>query len=187
MNVLAAAVACARRCFRRTPFAGDRSFFALPHRLEKIAEIGGVAFYKHSQGDHRRPAACPARVPGRHVWLILGGKDKGGDFSSLVPLLRDRAAGVLTLGEAAETIERQIGGAVSVVRAGEMETAVREAARLAAPSHGVVLLAPACASFDQYRNFEERGEHFRRIVRRSQELSCLETLKRTSAVLRTML
>ena len=98
------------------------------------------------------------------MWIILGGKDKGGDFASLVPLLREHAGGVLTIGQAAETIERQIAGAVPVVSAGRLEAAVREGARLAAVSGGIVLLAPACASFDHYRNYEERGEHFRAVV-----------------------
>src|SRR5207249_11507411 len=116
-------------------------------------------------------AAAKALVsfPGRRVWIILGGKDKGGDFASLVPPLREHAGGVLTIGQAAETIERQIAGAVPVVRAGRLEAAVREGARLARVSGGIVLLAPACASFDQYRNYEERGEQFRAVVARLEE------------------
>lgn len=165
-NVLAAAVACREagasiEAIRTAALA----FRSLPHRLEKVAEAGGVAFYNDSKATNVDAAAkALASFPGRRVWIILGGKDKGGDFAALVPLLRERAGGVLTIGQAADSIERQIGGAVPVVRAERLETAVKEGARLARPSGGVVLLAPACASFDQYRNYEERGEHFRALV-----------------------
>jgi UDP-N-acetylmuramoylalanine--D-glutamate ligase len=165
-NVLAAALACRALGL---PVAALRSairaFRALPHRLERVAEVAGIAYYNDSKATNVDSAAkALASFPGRRIWLILGGKDKGGDFGSLTAMLRERAAGVLTIGQAAETIERQIAGAVPVVRAGDLDTAVRQAARLAQGSGGVVLLAPACASFDQYRNYEERGDHFRRLV-----------------------
>ncbi len=132
-----------------------------------MAELGGVAFYNDSKATNVDAAAkALAAFPGRRVWLILGGRDKGGDFASMTGLLRERAACVLTIGEAAATIEKQLAGAVPLVAARELETAVREGARLAAAEGGVVLLAPACASFDQYRNYEERGEHFRSVVSR---------------------
>ena len=98
----------------------------------------------------------------RRVLLLLGGRDKGGDFSTLRPLLADRVAMVLLIGEAAGAIERQIAGAAPVARCGDMASAVAQA-RAAAREGDVVLLAPGCASFDQYRNYEERGEHFRRL------------------------
>ena len=96
--------------------------------------------------------------------LILGGKDKGGDFETLVPLLRGRAAGVVLMGKARDAIAAQIGAIQPQARVATLREAVVEARRLAPPG-GVVLLAPGCASFDAYRNFEERGEDFRRIVR----------------------
>ncbi|HEV8376319.1 MAG TPA: UDP-N-acetylmuramoyl-L-alanine--D-glutamate ligase, partial [Candidatus Polarisedimenticolia bacterium] len=97
------------------------------------------------------------------VILILGGKDKGGDFTPLFPLIRERAAGLILMGKARETIAAQIGEPVPTRKVETMEEAVAAASEMAPPG-GVVLLAPACASFDAYRNFEERGEDFRRKV-----------------------
>jgi UDP-N-acetylmuramoylalanine--D-glutamate ligase len=165
-NVLAAAIACRALGLPVEALRGAaRGFRALPHRLERVAEIAGVAWYNDSKATNVDAAAkALASFPGRRVWLILGGKDKGGDFASLKDILRERAAGVLTIGQAATAIEGQIAGTLPILRAGDLGTAVREAARLSSGSGGVVLLAPACASFDQYRNYEERGEHFRRLV-----------------------
>ena len=167
-NVLAAAVA-AREA--GAPLEAIRSaaiaYRPLPHRLEKVGELGRVAFYNDSKATNVDAAAkALASFPGRKVWMILGGKDKGGDFGELVPLLQERAAAVLTIGQAAARIEEQIAGAgIPVLRAATLDVAVAEAARLAAArGGGVVLLAPACASFDQYRHYEERGEHFRALV-----------------------
>jgi UDP-N-acetylmuramoylalanine--D-glutamate ligase len=167
-NVLAAAVAAREAgapldAIRRAALA----YRPLPHRLERVCELGGVSFYNDSKATNVDAAAkALAAFPGRKVFLILGGKDKGGDFGALVPLLRERAAAVLTIGQAAARIEEQIAGAgLPVLRAGSLDVAVHEAARLAASrGGGIVLLAPACASFDQYRHYEERGEHFRAIV-----------------------
>ena len=170
-NVLAAAIACREAGVPVEAIrAAALAFRALPHRLEKVDEIGGVAFYNDSKATNVDAAMkALASFPGRRVWIVLGGKDKGGDFASLIPLLRERAAAVLTIGQAAATIEQQIAGSRPVIRAGRLEQAVRDAARLAGAEGGVVLLAPGCASFDQYRNYEERGEHFRSIVRALRE------------------
>lgn len=167
-NILAAAVAAREvgvptDAIRRAVLA----YRPLPHRLEKVGELGRVAFYNDSKATNVDAAAkALASFPGRKVWMILGGKDKGGDFAALAPLLRERAAAVLTIGQAADRIEEQIAGAgVPVLRAGTLDVAVPEAARMAAAAGGgIVLLAPACASFDQYRHYEERGEHFRALV-----------------------
>ena len=96
--------------------------------------------------------------------LILGGKDKGGDFASLIPLLRERAAGLVLMGKAREEIGSQIGEPVPTRKVVTMQDAVVAAREMASPGQ-VVLLAPGCASFDAYRNFEERGEDFRSRVR----------------------
>ena len=95
--------------------------------------------------------------------LILGGKDKGGDFTRLVPLIRQRVAHLVLMGKARDVIATQLGAIVPTTKVVSMSEAV-EAARQVAEEGGVVLLAPACASFDQYSGFEERGEDFRRIV-----------------------
>jgi UDP-N-acetylmuramoylalanine--D-glutamate ligase len=165
-NALAAAVACREA---GAPIAAIRTgllaFRALPHRLERVGEIAGVAFYNDSKATNVDAALTAlGAFPGRPVALILGGRDKGGDFAQLASLLRERAACVLTIGEAAPGIERQIEGIVPVIRAGDLERAMREALQRLVGTGGVVLLAPGCASFDQYRNYEARGEHFRSVV-----------------------
>ena len=138
-------------------------FRGLPHRIEKIRDLDGVAWYNDSKATNV-PATTKAiesfDVP---IVLILGGKDKGGDFASLRPLLRERVAALVLMGQARDTIALQIGDEVPSTRVATMAEAI-EAARVAAPPSGVVLLAPACASFDQYSSFEERGDDFRRRV-----------------------
>ena len=98
------------------------------------------------------------------IHLILGGKDKGSDYTLLAPLLRERVKRVYTIGTAAEKIEQQISGAAEIVRAGTLAAAVKHASRAADPGD-VVLLAPACASFDQFQNYEHRGRVFKDLVR----------------------
>ena len=98
------------------------------------------------------------------VILILGGKDKAGEFERMRDLVHDKARAVLTIGTASDRIRQALKGSTPIVAAGDLEKAVRWAA-----DHGssgdTVLLSPACASFDQYRNFEHRGEHFETLVR----------------------
>jgi UDP-N-acetylmuramoylalanine--D-glutamate ligase len=103
-----------------------------------------------------------AAFPGG-IHLILGGKDKDSDYTMLSPLLQERVKAVYTIGSAAEKIERQLQGVVKMVGAGTIDVAVHEAAKAAIPGD-VVLLAPACSSFDQFENYEHRGRTFRRIV-----------------------
>jgi UDP-N-acetylmuramoylalanine--D-glutamate ligase len=164
-NVLAAAVLA--RHFGAGPDAiarAVREFRALPHRLERVAEAAGVAWYNDSKATNVDAAAkALAAFAGRRVILILGGRDKKGDFAALRPLLTAGVGQVLTIGEAAPVIEKQIEGAAPVTRAITLEAAVRTAAAMARPGD-VVLLAPACASFDQFRNYEHRGETFRELA-----------------------
>ena len=97
--------------------------------------------------------------------MILGGKDKGNDFTVLQKPLREKAVLALLIGSAADKIDKQIAGSVAIERAGTLETAVEIAAHAAKPGD-VVLLAPACASFDQFENYEHRGRVFKELVRR---------------------
>jgi UDP-N-acetylmuramoylalanine--D-glutamate ligase len=97
------------------------------------------------------------------IHLILGGKDKGSDYTVLNDLLRERVKRVYAIGAAAEKIESQIRGSVEIDHAGTLETAIKHAAEAAKPGD-VVLLAPACASFDQFRNYEHRGKVFKEVV-----------------------
>jgi UDP-N-acetylmuramoylalanine--D-glutamate ligase len=142
---------------------GLASFRGLPHRLEKVRELDGVAFFNDSKATNVAATTKSLEsFPGKVV-LILGGKDKGGDFTQLLPLVRERVAHLVLMGKARDAIAAQIGAASPATKVVTMAEAV-EAARSKAPPGGVVLLAPGCASFDQYAGFEERGEDFRRLV-----------------------
>ncbi len=165
-NALAAL--CAAECLGVEDDAireGLTEFRGLPHRTELVVEAGGVRWVNDSKGTN--VDATKKSLEGRaraSVVLILGGRDKHGDFAALLPLVGHAARRVLTVGEAAETIEKAFGNAVVTERVGTMDRAVARAAEVARPGD-TVLLSPACASFDQYSNFEERGEHFARLAR----------------------
>jgi UDP-N-acetylmuramoylalanine--D-glutamate ligase len=165
-NALAASLACRLAgCSPETIARGLREYRALPHRLEFVAEVNGVRFYNDSKATNPASAACAlSAFPAGSIHLILGGRDKGADWSALLEQLPTRARRVWLVGEAAPQLERSIAGSVPV---GVSETVPRAVAEAydAAGEKEVVLLAPGCASFDQYANFAERGEDFRRTVR----------------------
>jgi UDP-N-acetylmuramoylalanine--D-glutamate ligase len=133
------------------------------HRLEFVAEVGGVRYFNDSKATNV-DATLKAldAFPGR-VLIILGGKDKGSDYTVLQKPLREKAILALLIGAAADKIEQQIAGSVAIERAGTLQHAV-EAASQAAKSGDVVLLAPACASFDQFQSYEHRGQVFKALV-----------------------
>ena len=136
-----------------------RSFRGLPHRTEFVREVGAVRWYDDSKGTNvGATARTLAGMPGRVV-LILGGKDKGGSYAPLAPLVRERVRALVLLGEAREKIAAELAGTAPIEMVAEMGAAVRRAAALARPGDAV-LLSPACASFDQYANYAERGMHF---------------------------
>ena len=138
-------------------------FRAVEHRLEFVARIAGVDFYNDSKATNvDATMKAIASFPGG-IHLVLGGKDKDSDYSLLRPLLQQRVRAVYTIGAAAEKIERQIAEAAPVVRCQTLERAVEQAASRA-QSGEVVLLAPACSSFDQFENYEHRGNCFKRFV-----------------------
>jgi UDP-N-acetylmuramoylalanine--D-glutamate ligase len=141
-----------------------KSFAGVEHRLEFVADIRGVRYYNDSKATNV-DATLKAldAFPGR-ILVILGGKDKGSDYTVLQKPLRERAILALLIGAAADKIEKQIAGSVAIERAGTLERAV-EAASMAARAGDVVLLAPACASFDQFENYEQRGRVFKQLVR----------------------
>ncbi len=142
-------------------------FAGLPHRTELVAEGRGVRWVDDSKGTNVDATAKALEgYANGSVILILGGRDKHGDFAALVPLVARRARAVLTIGEAAEAIGGALSGAAPIEGCGAMPAAVARAAALARPGD-TVLLSPACASFDQYRNFEERGRHFAQLARRA--------------------
>ncbi len=164
-NAAAAAMACRLcGCEPEAIARGLRAFRALPHRLEFVASVDGVAFYNDSKATNLDAAARALRsFPAGKVHVILGGKDKGADWPALGPVVRERARRVLLVGEAAPLIRSGLQGCVPLIDCGTVETAVRRGFEEAAPGD-VVVLAPGCASFDQYENFEERGRDFRHAV-----------------------
>ncbi len=140
-----------------------RSFQGVEHRLEFVSEVRGVRYYNDSKATNV-DATLKAldAFPGR-ILIILGGKDKGSDYTVLQSPLRDKAILALLIGAAADKIEPQIRGSVAIERAGTLQRAV-EIASHAAKSGDIVLLAPACASFDQFQNYEQRGHIFKELV-----------------------
>ncbi len=144
--------------------AGMRAFRGLPHRLELVADRGGVAWYDDSKGTN--VAATLRSLEGfadGAVHVILGGRHKGGDLSELRPVLESKARRAYLIGEAAEELARVLAPDVPIEAVGTLERAVARAAADARPGE-VVLLSPACASFDQFDNFAERGRAFQRLV-----------------------
>ena len=138
-------------------------FHAVEHRLEFVATINGVDFYNDSKATNvDATAKAVAAFPGG-IHLILGGKDKGSDYTPLAPLLRERVRAVYTIGAAAAKIESQLRGVVPIHACTTLANAVSAAARAARPGD-VVLLAPACSSFDQFENYEQRGRVFKQLV-----------------------
>ena len=143
--------------------AGVRSFPGVEHRLEFVAEISGVSFFNDSKATNVDATIKALEAFSGGLFVILGGKDKGSDYAPLVPLLRERAKAVLLIGAAAEKIATQLEGAVHFVHAGTLDKAV-ELAHERAQEGDTVLLAPACASFDQFENYEHRGNAFKELV-----------------------
>jgi UDP-N-acetylmuramoylalanine--D-glutamate ligase len=139
-----------------------RDFKAVEHRLEFVATIRGVDYYNDSKATNVDATIKALESFPANIHLILGGKDKGSDYTVLNDLVRQRVKRVYTIGAAAAKIESQIKGA-EVVHAETLENAVRKA-NAVADSGDVVLLAPACASFDQFKSYEHRGKVFKEIV-----------------------
>ena len=142
-----------------------RSFRGLEHRLEDVLRFRGVRFVNDSKATTVDATLKALASFDRPVVLILGGRGKGGDLSPLRPAVRKSVRAVVLVGEAADKIERALGGVVPVERASNYREVVR-AAFARAVRGDVVLLAPACTSWDMFKNFEERGRTFKREVRR---------------------
>ncbi|MGH9429866.1 MAG: UDP-N-acetylmuramoyl-L-alanine--D-glutamate ligase [Terriglobia bacterium] len=144
-----------------------RSFKAVEHRLEPVAEINGVHFFNDSKATNVDATIKALEAFDSSVILILGGRDKGGEFKALSRLLQERAKSVILLGEASDKIRAQLEGTVPMKQAGSMDDAVKLAFQQAGPGD-TVLLAPACASFDMFQNYEHRGREFKAAVGRLQ-------------------
>jgi UDP-N-acetylmuramoylalanine--D-glutamate ligase len=139
------------------------AFKAVEHRLEYVATVKGVEYYNDSKATNVDATIKALESFPGHIHLILGGKDKGSDYSVLNDLLKERVKRVYTIGASAQKIESQAKGA-EIVSAGTLEAAVKRASE-AAVAGDVVLLAPACASFDQFNSYEHRGQVFKDLVR----------------------
>jgi UDP-N-acetylmuramoylalanine--D-glutamate ligase len=166
-NVLAAV--CAARLAGATPEAirrGVEGFHAVEHRLEYVATLNGVEFYNDSKATNVDATAKAIEAFPGGIHLILGGKDKNSDYTQLAPLLRERVRAVYTIGAAAAKIESHLRGVVSIHSCETLDKAVIAAASAARPGE-VVLLAPACSSFDQFESYEHRGRVFKEIVAES--------------------
>ncbi len=142
---------------------GVASFRAVEHRLEFVRAVAGVDYYNDSKATNVDAARKALESFDGNLWVILGGQDKGSDYTPLGELLRRKARGVFLIGAAAPLIARALGEAVELVEAGALERAVALAVLRARPGD-TVLLAPACASFDQFENYEHRGRVFKQLV-----------------------
>ena len=141
-----------------------RNFKAVEHRLEFVARIRNVDYYNDSKATNVDATIKALESFPANIHLILGGKDKGSDYSVLNDLLRRRVKRVYTIGAAAPKIESQIKEAADIFHAETLEKAIRRAAQDAKPND-IVLLAPACASFDQFDSYEHRGKVFKDVVK----------------------
>jgi UDP-N-acetylmuramoylalanine--D-glutamate ligase len=150
--------------------AAVKSFRGVEHRLEFVAEVSGVQYYNDSKATNVDAAAKALEAFPGSLIVILGGRDKGSPYTPLRDLLRERAKGVLLIGESAEKIAAELGDTVRTEMAGTLRRAVQLAAEHAQPGDRV-LLAPACSSFDQFENFEHRGRTFKELVAKLEKAS----------------
>jgi UDP-N-acetylmuramoylalanine--D-glutamate ligase len=165
-NAMAAsAAALARGVDQQAVCEALRSLAGVPHRLEEVAERDGVLFVNDSKATNVASALVGIEAFDGGVHLIAGGSLKGGGFGGLRDAVRSRCRACYLIGEAAEQLEADLKSTVPLHRCGDLEHAVKAAADAARPGD-TVLLSPACASYDQFKNFEERGDRFRQLVRR---------------------
>ncbi|MBT3230036.1 MAG: UDP-N-acetylmuramoyl-L-alanine--D-glutamate ligase [Candidatus Marinimicrobia bacterium] len=142
---------------------GLMTFSAVPHRIEYVGKINGIRCFNDSKATNIASTEVAIHSFPEPLWLILGGKDKGGDFSTLISQLEESTREVLLVGAASDIIETQISPALPTRKLENIESAINYC--LENGTNGdVLLLSPACASFDQFENFEARGDHFRTLI-----------------------
>jgi UDP-N-acetylmuramoylalanine--D-glutamate ligase len=141
-----------------------RNFKGVEHRIEFVAELNGVKFYNDSKATNVDSTAKSLEAFEQNVIVILGGKDKGSDYTTLAPLIQERVKQIVLIGEASDIIEVQLAGLRPMFRATSMQDAVQKAIE-SASTGDTVLLAPACASFDMFNNYEHRGQVFKEAVK----------------------
>jgi UDP-N-acetylmuramoylalanine--D-glutamate ligase len=142
-----------------------RTFAGVPHRLEEVGSVNVVLYVNDSKATNVSSAVRGIEAFDGGVHAILGGSLKGGGFEGLREALASRGVAAYLIGEAADRLEADLEGTVPLRRSGDLARAVEEASAAARPGD-VVLLSPACASFDQFRDYEERGEVFRSLIPR---------------------
>ena len=142
-----------------------QNFKGVEHRLEQVAVHDGVTYYNDSKATNVESAKRALQAFSNPVVLIMGGQDKGGDFEPLADLIRERVRGLILIGEAAGKIGRAVGSSTAVSEAADLQEAVAQASR-AARTGDTVLLAPGCASFDMFDDYQHRGREFKESVAR---------------------
>ena len=163
-NTLAAATACHLAGASLAQIrAAIKTFKAVEHRLEFVREWRGIAFYNDSKATNVDATSKAIEAFDGGLWIILGGKDKGSDYTVLREPLRAKAKAALVIGAAAGKIENQLAGAVPLLQSVTLDAAIATASSQATAGD-TVLLAPACASFDQFDSYEHRGRVFKSIV-----------------------
>jgi UDP-N-acetylmuramoylalanine--D-glutamate ligase len=163
-NALAAALAVREAGVTIAAIAeGLRSFRALPHRLEPVREVGGVRWINDSKATNIASTVVAVAAMDRPFVLLLGGRHKGEPYTRLAPLLREKCRLVIAYGEAGPLVAQDLGGQVPLERGTTFEDVVLRACRAARPGDAV-LLSPACSSYDMFKNYEERGATFRKLV-----------------------
>ena len=168
-NVLAASLAAARAGVDREAIAAAvRTFHAVEHRLEFVRKLGGIDFYNDSKATSVDATLKALDAFTGGLWVILGGKDKGLVYAPLRAPLAAKAHAVLLIGAAAGKIAAALDGAVPLIDVHTLDAAIAYAVREGHPGD-TVLLAPACASFDQFKSFEHRGETFKHLVRQLED------------------
>lgn len=143
---------------------GLETYVNAPHRLEWVAETGGVAYYNDSKATNVESAFYALQAMTRPIVWIVGGQDKGNDYSVLMDLVRQKVRAIVCLGADNAKILDAFGGLALPMQEARSAKEAVEAARVLAQAGDVVLLAPACASFDLFRNYEDRGDQFRKAV-----------------------
>lgn len=165
-NILAAATAASLAGAGATAIAKSICAFpGLEHRMEWVRNLRGIDFVNDSKGTNIGSTQKSLNSFQRPIVLILGGRDKGADFSPLSPLIKTKVKHLILIGEAKSKIKQMLNGSTPWEEADTLETAVNRACSQAA-SGDVVLLSPACASFDMFRDYEDRGRQFRTLVKR---------------------
>jgi UDP-N-acetylmuramoylalanine--D-glutamate ligase len=140
------------------------TFAGLPHRMEFVGKRDGVHFYNDSKGTNIGAVTRALETFSKPVILLLGGRDKGGDFTILSDLIRERVKELIIFGEARKQIENHIGGIVKTHMAQNLKESTDMAWR-ASSAGDIVLLSPGCASFDEFTNYAERGDYFKKLVK----------------------